>query len=131
MQSSKPARGLALDTPGLFCESYVTKSELARLLDVARSTLVSWDSLAFYRIPTYRDSYPVKVDGASDSLRRSVADRTCPLSPYQSWVLSRIGRVMQNLKSSERVKNYIKNHPQEFTPACFQAQFHQVTRGAA
>jgi hypothetical protein len=123
MKASNSARGLDLDTPGLFCETYVTKSELARILNVARSTLVSWDSIALYHIDSYRQAYPVKADGSTD--------RSCPLSPYQSWVLSRVGRVMQNLKSAERVKNYIRKYPQEFTIAKFQAQFNQVTRGNA
>ncbi|MEA5504740.1 hypothetical protein VB735_16795 [Halotia wernerae UHCC 0503] len=123
MKASNSSRGLDLDDPGLFCESYVTKSELARILNIARSTLVSWDGIALYRIDSYRQAYPVKADGSTD--------RSCPLSPYQSWVLSRVGRVMQNLKSAERVKNYIRKYPQEFTIAKFQAQFNQVTRGNA
>ena len=92
MKASNSARGLDLDSPGLFCETYVTKSELARILNVARSTLVSWDSIAPYHIDSYQQAYPVKADGSTD--------RSCPLSPYQSWVLSRVGRVMQNLKSA-------------------------------
>jgi hypothetical protein len=123
MKASNSSRGLDLDSPGLFCESYVTKSELARILNIARSTLVSWDGIALYRIDSYRQAYPVKADGSTD--------RSCPLSPYQSWCLSRIGRVMQNLKSAERVKNYIKKHPEDFSPAKFTSQFHQVTRGNA
>ncbi|WP_414545190.1 hypothetical protein [Nostoc sp. CCY0012] len=123
MKASNSSRGLDLDSPGLFCSSYVTKSELAKILNVARSTLISWDSIALYRIDSYRQAYPVKADGSTD--------RSCPLSPYQSWVLSRVGRIMQNLKSAERVKNYIKKYPQEFSPTNFQAQFAQVTRGNA
>jgi hypothetical protein len=124
MKASNSSRGLDLDDPGLFCSSYVTKSELARILNVARSTLVSWDGIALYRIDGYRQAYPVKTDGSTD--------RSCPLSPYQSWVLSRIGRVMANLRSVERVKNYIKKYPQEFSQAKFQAQFTQVIqRGTA
>ncbi|BAY42361.1 hypothetical protein NIES2111_67840 (plasmid) [Nostoc sp. NIES-2111] len=123
MKASNSSRGLDLDSPSLFCSSYVTKSELARILNIARSTLVSWDSIALYRIESYRQAYPVKANGSTD--------RSCPLSPYQSWVLSRVGRVMQNLKSAERVKNYIKKYPQEFSPAKFQAQFNQVTKGNA
>jgi hypothetical protein len=124
MKASNSSRGLDLDDPGLFCSSYVTKSELARILNVARSTLVSWDGIALYRIDGYRQAYPVKTDGSTD--------RSCPLSPYQSWVLSRIGRVMANLRSVERVKTYIKKYPQEFSQAKFQAQFAQVIqRGTA
>lgn len=70
MKASNSARGLDLDDPGLFCLSYVTKSELARILNIARSTLVSWDSIALYRIDSYRQAYPVKADGSTIALAR-------------------------------------------------------------
>jgi hypothetical protein len=104
----------------LFIDFPCTKSHLAEVLGVTRSTLVSWENIAFWRIPSFRDSYPKSHDGNYD--------RESPLSPYQCWVLGRIGRLMLQLRRSERVKSYILKNPNDFSRYHFQKAQSQVTQ---
>lgn len=53
-------------------------------------------------------------------------DRTSPLSPYQSWVLCRIGRLMAQLRRCDRVKAYISKNPQDFSLFSFKKAQNQV-----
>ncbi|MFM6151568.1 MAG: hypothetical protein ACKPE3_00995, partial [Sphaerospermopsis kisseleviana] len=68
----------------LFTDYSLTKSELSDLMGVARDSVVRWSKLAFYFIPSFRESYPRLSDGSFDN--------EAPLNPYQVWVLSRIRR---------------------------------------
>ncbi|NJR74092.1 MAG: hypothetical protein HC773_11400 [Scytonema sp. CRU_2_7] len=99
----KPRRSNASTNTDIFLDYWITKSELAEVLGVARSTLVIWENIAFWRIEAFRQAYPTKADGSSD--------RESPLSPYQAWVLGRIGRTMQRLQRQTRVKDYIQRNP--------------------
>jgi hypothetical protein len=80
--------------------------------------LVIWENIAFWRIPSFRDSYPKTHDGSYD--------RESPLSPYQAWILGRIGRLMLQLRRSERVKSYILKNPQDFSRYQFNKAHNQV-----
>jgi len=119
----KPRRDKDSTTNDIFLDFWITKSQLASLLGVSRSTLVTWENLAFWRIDHFRQSYPKKSDGTFD--------RESPLSPYQSWVLGRIGRAMSQVRSSERVKAYIQQNPQEFSKFKYQASSQQVSQKGA
>ncbi|MEA5516569.1 hypothetical protein [Nodularia sp. UHCC 0506] len=103
----KPRRCKHSTDYDLFLDFPATKSHLAELLGVARSTLVTWENIAFWRITSFRDAYPKKADGSRD--------RESPLSPYQAWVLSRVGRLMAQLRRSERVRGYILQNPNDFS----------------
>jgi hypothetical protein len=114
----KPRRSKTSTNLDLFLDFPATKTHLAELLGVARSTLVIWENLAFWRIPSFRSAYPRLADGSYD--------RESPLSPYQCWVLCRIGRLMSQLRRSERVKNYIAKNPNDFSKYHFQKAQNQV-----
>ncbi|MCP6763280.1 MAG: hypothetical protein NHB32_31895 [Fischerella sp. CENA71] len=114
----KPRRSNTSTNLDIFLEYPITKSQLAQLLGVARSTLLTWENLAFWRIESFRKSYPAKADGSFD--------RESPLSPYQAWILGRIGRVMLQVRSSERVKTYIKANPSDFSKYKFLNSQQQV-----
>lgn len=114
----KPRRCKHSTDLDLFLEFPATKTHLADLLGVARSTLVAWENLAFWRLPSFRDAYPKTHDGSFD--------RESPLSPYQAWVLSRVGRVMAQLRRSERVKQYLTQKPNEFSRYRYQQAFQQI-----
>jgi len=116
----KPRRCKHSTNFDLFLDYPATKTHLAELLGVARSTLVIWENLAFWRIPSFRSSYPRLADGSYD--------RESPLSPYQCWVLGRIGRLMAQLRRSERVKSYILKNPNDFSRYHFQKAQSQVTQ---
>ena len=114
----KPRRCKSSTDYDIFLDFPCTKSHLAGLLGVARSTLVIWENLAFWRIKAFRDAYPKNHDGSHD--------RESPLSPFQSWTLGRIGRLMSQLRRSERVKQYILANPNDFTRYQFNKAQSQV-----
>lgn len=116
----KPRRCKDSTNLDLFLDFSSTKTHLADLLGVARSTLVTWENLAFWRIPSFRDAYPKNHDGSYD--------RESPLSPYQGWVLSRVGRLMAQLRRSERVKGYIAKNPNDFSRYRYQQAFGQIQK---
>lgn len=116
----KPRRSNTSTNDDIFLDYWVTKSELANLLGVARSTLLIWENIAFWRIEAFRQSYPSKEDGSSD--------RESPLSPYQAWVLGRVGRAMQRLQRQTRVKDYIARHPYDFGLHKYQTAEQQLTK---
>jgi hypothetical protein len=87
----------------LFLDFPSSKTYLAELLGVSRSTVYLWENLAFWRITSFRDSYPKLEDGSFD--------RTAPLSPYQCWVLCRIGRLMGQVVTAARVRQGITKNP--------------------
>ena len=87
----------------LFLDFPSSKTYLAQLLGVSRSTVYLWENLAFWRITSFRDSYPKLEDGSFD--------RTAPLSPYQCWVLCRIGRLMGQVVTAARVRQGITKNP--------------------
>ncbi len=91
----------------LFLDFPASKTYLSTLLGVSRSTLYLWADLAFWRLPSFRDAYPKKSDGSYDV--------TCPLSPYQCWVLARIGRLISQVATLDRVKQAIKTNPNYFS----------------
>ncbi len=119
----KPRRNKDCTNIDIFLDFWITKSDLANLLGVARSTINVWENLAFWRIDHFRQSYPKKSDGTFD--------RESPISPYQAWVLGRIGRVMSQVRRSQRVKSYIQQNPQEFSKFRYQAISQQVNQRGA
>ncbi|GBE95640.1 hypothetical protein [Nostoc cycadae] len=114
----KPRRCKHSTDLDLFLEFPATKTHLADLLGVARSTLVAWENIAFWRIESFRNAYPKAHDGN--------IDRESPLSPYQAWVLSRVGRLMAQLRRSERVKGYILKNQPDFSRYRYQQAFQQL-----
>lgn len=109
---------LANDPPGLFCNCHMTKTELSKALNVDRGTVKNWDEIAFWKLPDYRAEYPKREDGTYD--------REAPLSPYQVWVVSLIGRYMTNMRRAEKVKQEIKAYPHRFSVNQFKLKFAQV-----
>lgn len=105
--------GLAKDSPPFFTDLPMNKSHLAKELNVARSTMWCWCRLAYFRLPSFRESYPLKSDGS--------IDKTAPLSPYQCWVISLIGRLFKIYESQERVATYLSKNPDDFSIHKFKA----------
>jgi hypothetical protein len=116
----KPRRCKSSTDFDIFLDFPCTKSHLAELLGVARSTLVIWENIAFWRIDSFRNAYPKTHDGSFD--------RESPLSPYQCWILGRTGRLMSQLRRSERVKGYILKNPQDFSKYQFNKAQNQVNQ---
>jgi hypothetical protein len=116
----KPRRRKDSTNLDLFLEFPATKTHLADLLGVARSTLCAWENIAFWRIESFRNAYPKTHDGS--------LDRESPLSPYQSWVLGRVGRLMAQLRRGERVKQYIAKNPNDFSRYRYQQAFGQIQK---
>jgi hypothetical protein len=91
----------------LFLDFPANKTYLAQILGVSRSTIYIWSEIAFWRIPQFREAFPKKEGGQFD--------KESPLSPYQCWVLARIGRLMSQVVTAERVKAGIKRNPNHFS----------------
>lgn len=112
-QPNKTQHDLFLDFPS-------TKTYLAELLGVSRSTINLWENIAFWRIQAFRDSYPKKSTGEYD--------RECPLTPYQCWAICRIGRLMSQIVTAERVKQGIAKNPNHFSLYSFKKSQQQLTK---
>ncbi|MFM6135901.1 MAG: hypothetical protein ACKPCP_17400 [Sphaerospermopsis kisseleviana] len=107
----------------LFTDYSLTKSELSDLMGVARDSVVRWSKLAFYFIPSFRESYPRLSDGSFDN--------EAPLNPYQVWVLSRIRRDFAKLRLADRVKMSIKKYPQNYSKYTYQIAQRELSKLAA
>jgi hypothetical protein len=107
----------------LFTDYCLTKTELTEILGVSRDSVVRWSKIALYRIPSFRDSYPKKSDGS--------ADNYAPLSPYQSWVLSRLARDFAKLGTAERVKLGIERNPQNYSLYTYKTALRNLKKLAA
>ncbi|MFM6133007.1 MAG: hypothetical protein ACKPE3_40380 [Sphaerospermopsis kisseleviana] len=110
--------GLAKDSLAFFTDLPIPKIRLASELGVARSTLWQWHKLAYYRVSGFKENYPKKADGK--------IDKTAPLSGYQAWCISLIGRLFKIYGSEERVKLYILNNPDDFSIYKFKAAAHKI-----
>jgi hypothetical protein len=105
--------GLAIDSPGFFTDLPINKSHLAEHFGVARSTIWQWHRLAYFRVAGFKEAYPKKADGG--------IDKTAPLSPFQAWVMSLIGRLFKLYGTEERVKMYVQNNPDDFSIYTFKS----------
>lgn len=106
-----------------FTDYATTKTELSELLNVSRDSIVRWSKLAFYFIPSFRESYPKKSDGSYDS--------ESPLNPYQAWVIVRVAREYAKLKQTERVKQSIKRYPNNFSIYAYRQAQKELSKLAA
>ena len=116
----KPRRNNTACNHDLFCDYPLTKSELVEYLGVSRDSVVRWATLAFFRIPAFRESYPKKSDGTIDS--------EAPLTPYQCWILSRLGREFRKLRTAERVKLGIKLNPNIYSKYTYQTALKNLNK---
>jgi hypothetical protein len=89
----------------------ISKSALAEVVGVSRSTLLAWENLAFWRLTEFRKAYPQK-DG--------IFLRESPLTAYQSWVIGKIGRLMSQLNSTELVRMALTENPHQFSKYRYQ-----------
>ncbi|WP_174783653.1 hypothetical protein [Dolichospermum sp. UHCC 0259] len=103
----KPRNNAKSTDHDLFCDFPITKGKLAQELGIARSTIGVWSQIALYRIAAFREAYPKDSEGNPDI--------ESPLSPYQSWVLVRVGRLMDQLASANRVRQAISKNPNYFS----------------
>jgi len=108
-------RGGHQSQAGLFSNTYLSKTEIAKSIGVHRETIKNWDDIAFWKVKGYKTDYPLKSDGIS-------RERKATLSPYQIWVIGRICILMSQLRSQDRVKEFISLNPHQFTREMFRAQ---------
>jgi hypothetical protein len=104
----------------LFLDFSSNKTYLSEILGVSRSTVYLWSEIAFWRIAQFRESYPKKPNGCYD--------KQSPLSPYQCWVVARIGRLMSQVVTAERVKTGIKKNPNYFSVYTFKKAQEQLQK---
>ena len=116
--------GALIEPESLYTDSALTKKEIAALATVSRQTVVKWDKIAFL-VAEYRQDYPLLGDAKFER------DRTVPLSPYQVWVISRVGALMSKLKDAKRVISYVQTTPQFFSKARYQAKCSQIYKETA
>ncbi len=96
----------------------LSKTELARALGVAKSTLLIWERTCFYAIESFRNSYLKKSDGSWDL--------TAPYNPYQCWVLATFGRIVSVSKTIERAKVYVKPNQHVFSISVFKKNLKEL-----
>lgn len=102
---------LSANIEGIYLVQLVTKTELAKLMQVSRTSIIFWDDIATRKVDDYLLNYRL-INGKRDT--------QSPLTPYQSWVLSRIQIVMKTLKKTDRVEAYIDERPEFFTLATYE-----------
>ncbi len=102
---------LSADIEGLYLVQLTTKTELAKIMQVSRTSIIFWDDIATRKVDDYLLNYKV-INGKRDT--------QSPLTPYQSWVVSRIQIVMKALKKADRVEAYIDERPEFFSLNTYQ-----------
>lgn len=119
----KPRNNAKSTDHDIFCDFPITKGKLAQTLGIARSTIGVWSQIALYRIPSFRDAYPKDNEGNPDI--------ESPLSPYQAWVLVRVGRLMGQLASANRVRQAISKNPGYFSLYTYRKAQENLTKLSA
>ena len=119
----KPRNNKDSTTHDFFIDFPITKGKLAEALGVSRSTIGEWSRLALYRIPSFCEAYP-KTD-------KGTVDVTAPLSPYQAWVLVRVGRLINQTASIARVKQAIPKNPNYFSLYTYRTALKNLNKLAA
>jgi hypothetical protein len=107
----------------LFLDFPTSKTYLAELLGVSRSTVYLWENLIFWRLPAFAQAYPKDKEGSFD--------RTAPLSPYQAWVICRVGRLMKQVVTAERVKQGIAKNPNYLSMYTYKTALRNLNKLAA
>ena len=102
---------LSANIDGLYLVQITTKTELAKIMRVSRTSIIFWDDIASRKVGDYLLNYKV-INGKRDT--------QTPLTGYQSWTLSRIQIVMKALKKADRVEAYIDERPEFFSLATYQ-----------
>lgn len=113
--------GALAEPESIYTDTSLTKKEIGQLMLVSRQTVVKWDKIAS-QVTEYRQDYPMKIDTKFER------DRTVPLSPYQVWVISRLGHMMLTLKDSKRVIDYVSANPQFFSKSRYQFKCSQINQ---
>ena len=117
-------RGGSQSQAGLFSNTYLSKTEIAKSIGVHRETVKNWDDIAFWKVKEYKVDYPLKSDGIS-------RERKATLSPFQIWVIGRICILMSQMHSQDRVKQFITANPSQFSREMFRAQYKAQRSNAA
>ena len=99
----------------------LSKSALAEYLNISRNTVKSWHRIAYLMVASYREQFPL-----SNSAFPPTRNQEIPFSPYQCWVLARVGWVMRIYRKSDFAKAYIANNQHLFSIAKFQSQIKGV-----
>ena len=94
-------------------EVVFTKQQTAKQLGVHHNTITSWDAIAFFRVPHYRQCYEVSP---------GKYNRYQPLCKYQVWVLKRVKHLRKRLRHTDRVRSYLTTYAHEFTVQAFQQE---------
>ena len=100
----------------------LSKSSLARSMNVSRNSIKAWHKLAYLMIKPYREEFPLKDERNLLSRNQEV-----PFTPYQCWILGRVQWVMKIYRKYDLAKTYIKQNQHLFSFA----KFISVMKGVA
>ncbi len=109
--------GLALNSPAFFTDSPMSKNDLAKTLGVGRSTIGNWARKAYFYIPDFKNAYPV--------LNGEII-KQAPLSPYQCWCLTQVGKTVKMMGNVNLAIQYINENPKEFSKNQFKVAVSKI-----
>ncbi len=104
-----------------FTDMPLSKSALSQSLQVSRNTVKSWHRIAYLMVTAYREQFPLCANSFPATRNQEI-----PFSPYQCWVLARVGQVMRIYRKADFAKMYVANNQHLFSPAKFQSQIRGV-----
>ncbi|NJM73027.1 MAG: hypothetical protein HC862_24385 [Scytonema sp. RU_4_4] len=81
----------------LYADCHLTKKAIADALQIKSPSVWRYDKIAYYFVPEYQGDYP-ELPREQWLIKKSKHDRTIPLTPYQTWVLSLIRAAFVILK---------------------------------
>jgi len=110
--------GIQINAPVFYTDLPMSKTNLAKTLEVARSTVWLWAELAYMRVEDFRKAYPT-VEGK--------VIKTAPLSPYQCWVVNEIGRIFKLLGNDKLVRAYVSENSKDFSILKFKSLVSKIS----
>ncbi|MEC4817838.1 MAG: hypothetical protein SAK29_31880 [Scytonema sp. PMC 1069.18] len=91
----------------LYADCPLTKKAIADALQIKSPSVWRYDKTAYYFVRDYQQDYP-ELPKEQWLIKKSKHDRTIPLTPYQTWVISLIRTAFVILKKEKLVREYIQ-----------------------
>ena len=106
--------GQFLVSKAIYADCPLTKKAIADALLVKHPTIWRYDKIAYYFVADYKQDYP-ELPKQQWIVKKCKHDRTTPLTPYQTWVISLIRTAFIILKKEKLVREYMQQNSYLFS----------------
>ncbi len=101
-----------LENNCVYMDYNVSREKLSQMLNCSRTYIQKLAKIAFI-VSDYKKQCPMMRNGGLDTTR--------PLTPYQTWVISRVKNLMGYYRNAEQTKQCIRNNRPLFSKERFDA----------